>query len=107
MCHLHCSHSAVHLCDARTCLRVQGTLSPGTLLLWNLLGAAVLLTSAVVLTPPLEPEVFGRAVRRGLLLLAGTYLLSPLLQVLYQRCAGDSVKLSCLDGATGGFYAAR
>jgi Phosphatidylinositol N-acetylglucosaminyltransferase len=100
MCHLHCSRSAVRLCDARTCLRVQGTLSPGTLLLWNLLGAAVLLTSAVVLTPQLEPEVFGRAVRRGLLLLAGTYLLSPLLQVLYQRCAGDAVKLSCLDRAT-------
>jgi hypothetical protein len=56
-------------------------LSPGTLLLWNLLGAAVLLTSAAALRPQLEPEVFGRAVRRGLLLLVGTYLLSPLLQV--------------------------
>ncbi len=80
-CHRRSSCSTVQRCNACTCVRVQGTLSPGTLLLWNLLGAAVLLTSAAVLRPQLEPEVFGRAVRRALLLLAGTYLLSPLLQV--------------------------
>jgi hypothetical protein len=75
----------------RMYIRSQGTLAPGTLLLWNSLGAAVLLMSTAVFRPKLEAEVFGRAVRRALLLLAGTYLLSPLLQV----SAACSV-LSCM-----------
>lgn len=59
----------------------QGTLGPGTLLACNLLGAAALLAAVTASSPKLEPKAVGRALRRAVLLLAGTYLLSPLLRV--------------------------
>lgn len=54
------------------------------LLAANLAGAAMVVIAVATSGQTLQPESVGRAVRRVALLLAGTYLLSPLLQV----CAG-------------------
>lgn len=57
----------------------QGRLQPTTLLLFNFAGAAAL--AAVTMGGQRTPRRAGLAVRRTALLIAGTYLLSPLLQV--------------------------
>ncbi len=57
----------------------QGRLQPTTLLLFNFAGAAAF--AAVTMGGQRTPRRAGLAVRRTALLIAGTYLLSPLLQV--------------------------